>query len=326
MIIGVSGKINSGKDLTGKIIQYLTSTYNGSFNDYCIQFKILSDDTTNWQIEKFASKLKQIVSILTGCTIQDLESQEFKSKQLPDEWNHYIHYTIDKKFIKKYANEGIVEYLGKDRIRCHTYRDLLQLIGTDCMRNIIHENVWINALMTDYKSVLHWKNNTKIITDKEYQLYEIGKNGFEKFQEYKIYPNWIITDLRFENELQAIKAKGGISIRINRTIQLSDFVEGFEYQMKSRFGDGTVKSQKDYDNAEWIDCIYTKNLFPYIERMFTGKNNENNLLGLRFKQSNHPSEIALDSITNWDYIIDNNGTIEELIEKVKEILIKEKII
>ena len=283
MIIGVSGKINSGKDLTGKIIQYLTSTYNGSFNDYCIQFKILSDDTTNWQIEKFASKLKQIVSILTGCTIQDLESQEFKSKQLPDEWNHYIHYTIDKKFIKKYANEGIVEYLGKDRIRCHTYRDLLQLIGTDCMRNIIHENVWINALMTDYKSVLHWKNNTKIITDKEYQLYEIGKNGFEKFQEYKIYPNWIITDLRFENELQAIKAKDGISIRVNREVVPEHICK--------------------HCGIEVIQADYLCYKAP----------------------KEHNSETALDNAT-FDYTIDNNGTIEELIEKVKEILIKEKII
>jgi len=34
---------------------------------------------------------------------------------------------------------------------------------------------------------------------------------------------------------------------------------------------------------------------------------------------------ALDNAT-FDYIIDNNGTIEELIIKVKEILIKEKII
>ena len=39
----------------------------------------------------------------------------------------------------------------------------------------------------------------------------------------------------------------------------------------------------------------------------------------------HPSETALDNHP-FDYTIDNNGTIEELIEKVREILIKEKLI
>ena len=40
----------------------------------------------------------------------------------------------------------------------------------------------------------------------------------------------------------------------------------------------------------------------------------------------HLSEIALDDYKNWNYVIDNNGTIEDLIEKVKQILIQEKII
>jgi hypothetical protein len=39
----------------------------------------------------------------------------------------------------------------------------------------------------------------------------------------------------------------------------------------------------------------------------------------------HESETALDN-AKFDYEIINDGTIEELIEKVKEILIKEKII
>ena len=39
----------------------------------------------------------------------------------------------------------------------------------------------------------------------------------------------------------------------------------------------------------------------------------------------HPSETALDD-AEFDYEIINDGTIEDLIEKVKEILIKENII
>jgi dephospho-CoA kinase len=33
----------------------------------------------------------------------------------------------------------------------------------------------------------------------------------------------------------------------------------------------------------------------------------------------HPSETVLDTYSDFDYVIDNDGTIEELIEKVKEI-------
>jgi hypothetical protein len=39
----------------------------------------------------------------------------------------------------------------------------------------------------------------------------------------------------------------------------------------------------------------------------------------------HPSETALDD-AKFDYIIENDGTLDELVEKVRAILIREKII
>lgn len=33
----------------------------------------------------------------------------------------------------------------------------------------------------------------------------------------------------------------------------------------------------------------------------------------------HPSETALDDYAEWDVVIDNNGTLEELIEKTREV-------
>jgi hypothetical protein len=39
----------------------------------------------------------------------------------------------------------------------------------------------------------------------------------------------------------------------------------------------------------------------------------------------HPSETALDD-AKFDYVIDNDGTLDELVEKVRVILTKEKII
>lgn len=60
------------------------------------------------------------------------------------------------------------------------------------MRNVIHPNIWCTALMNDYKDVVDFDTNTP--SNK----------------------NWIITDMRFGNEFEAVKNKGGICIRINR--------------------------------------------------------------------------------------------------------------
>jgi hypothetical protein len=86
------------------------------------------------------------------------------------------------------------------------------------------------------------------------------------------YPNWIITDVRFPNELKAIKDRDGIIIRVNRPIL----------------------NETAYNKA-------------YRET------------------HEHESENSLDSAT-FDYVIDNNSDISSLIEKVREILVKENIL
>ena len=109
---------------------------------------------------KFAGKLKDIASHLTGIPIEDFEDQEFKKTNLGPEW-----WTT--------CDEGHQPM---------TVRDFLQKLGTDALRNGLHTNVWVNALMADY--------------DED--------------------SNWVITDTRFPNEAQAIKDKGGIVIRVDR--------------------------------------------------------------------------------------------------------------
>ncbi len=104
-----------------------------------------------------------------------------------------------------------------------TPRDAMIKVGTDFGRNMIHPNIWIESL----------------------------------FNRYNSQDNILITDLRFINEYQEIKKRGGIVIRINRF------------------------------------------------------NNINH--------NNHISECELDDY-KFDYIIDNNGSIEELKEKVINII------
>lgn len=269
MIIGISGKIGSGKDTIGKIIQYLTNPFD---RDMKTEFNLNEDYSagSQWQIKKFACKLKKIVSILTGIPIEDLEKQEVKDKVLGEEWWYY-------KFEgTEYIRAVMLPYLEakykeKDKDNKYlvkpTVRQLLQEIGTDAMRNIIHPNIWVNALFTDYKvKPNYW------ISKADYDLET--KKKCNPSEDY--YPNWIITDMRFPNELQAVKDKGGITIRVNRPYQ-------------------TVVGQS---NGNWATFNHTQF---------------------------HHSETALDN-AEFDYIIDNNDTIEDLIEKVKGILIKEKII
>lgn len=308
MIIGVSGKIGSGKDTIGTIIRCLTSDIID--NETIIE--VLKDNDEQWnpskptrfQIKKFAYKLKQIVSLLTGCRIEDLENQEFKNKELGEEWNYYITTLTDSdgkvQMVRSTPTEEAKIMLPfPNRIKPYTYRELLQRVGTEAMRNMIHQDVWINALFADYKH--NYSLWTKKIDKLHYAQHNstlcgrplLGNNYANNYKEVdeelendvrqfcpdcitKVFPNWIITDTRFPNEAIAIKDRNGIVIRVNRESQIDRFKK-----------------------------IDTDRFHNYSQE--------------------HPSETGLDDY-KFDYVIDNNGTIDELIEKVKEILIKEKVI
>ena len=281
MIISISGKINSGKDTVGKILQYLTYTKNNrmSFESFCL----LKDRWYNfkdWKIKKFADKLKDITCILLGCTREQLEDREFKEKELGEEWWYWkvysdirndkfelIPYKGEKSFYDRESN-----YKGHILTKL-TPRKLLQLLGTECGRNIIHPNVWVNALFAEYKpKEAPYKHLGDLLEDKHHGLLNS--------------PNWIITDMRFPNELQAVKDRGGITIRVNRPDIYDSGIKMYHHSK------GVSTMTEEYKKA---------------------------------KRNEHPSETALDT-AKFDYVIDNNGSIEDLIEKVREILIKENII
>ena len=264
MLIGISGKINSGKDLVGQIIQYLTEGIdkaNIPFDKWDGQ-TLWGAKQFDWKVVKFADKLKDIVCLLIGCTREQLEDREFKEKELGEEW-WYVQQFNKVLSHQEYLNyiQG-TSYLYKESdIIKPTPRMLLQQIGTELFRNLVHPNTWVNATMVSYRPFIEGhpnliKSNGKVLI--EGQVYFMGK---------AVYPNWIITDCRFPNEADAVKSRGGINIRVNRPKEV---------------------------NTDEL----------HIE---------------------HSSETALDDY-KFDYVIDNTGTVEELINKVREILIKEKII
>jgi hypothetical protein len=171
MIIGVSGYSGSGKDTVGQLIQQLTAQERYGYLE------------NTWEIKKWAGKLKTIASLLTGISEINFEDQEFKKTNLGPEWNKQVLYDSDAKWIV----EG-----GEMHEEPMTVREFLQKLGTDGLRDGLHSNVWVNALMADYIEQYN------IDTDRT------------------TWPNWIITDTRFPNEAEAIKKAGGIIIRVDR--------------------------------------------------------------------------------------------------------------
>ncbi len=193
-IIAISGKKGSGKDTVGNIIQYLTAYGKYSSFEQFMQ-RTPRNAGNPWGIKKFADPLKDMLCILLNCTRDNLEDEEFKSKELPEEWWYY---KIADKILPRFYYPNKIDndicearYLVKP-----TPRLLLTQMGTECGRDILHPNLWVNALFSQYNPT----------------------GEFNYIDDKTIYPKWIITDLRFPNEMKAVRDRDGITIRVERQV------------------------------------------------------------------------------------------------------------
>lgn len=245
-LIGISGHKESGKDLVARIIQYLRyREENPNFSTDSISSINLSNyfqygfclfptngeeciniiEESGLENRKFADKVKDIVCLLIGCTREQLEDRDFKEKPLGEEWWIYrvkdtphspyrsVPYNKDHTFKSFYSMKEIQT----------SPRILLQLLGTDFGREMVHPNIWINSLLNNY-------------------IPNVSK--------------WLVSDVRFSNEVEAIQQKGGVVVRIVRDENTSD---------------------------------------------------------------KHTSEVVLNNYGNFDFVVKNDGTIADLIQKIKEI-------
>lgn len=301
-IISVSGRIFSGKDTVGRIIQIVTDSPHFT-NEGVVSFLDKPALDPKWEIKKFADKLKDIVCMLLGCSREQLEDREFKEKPLGEEWHKFISAKFPKRTSEEIANSDSI--LVESLYEVLTPRKLLQRIGTDLFRDQLHPNIWVNALMSEYKGI-------QIAFHKGDYMGKCKKcgvqmNGVDKRQtrckkccEEVLYPNWIITDTRFPNELKAVKDKEGITIRVIREDEFSKCLEDIEYF---------------YSN--YVTINGEKPTVRNIDRSIFSK--------YKLKNPPHESETALDN-AEFDYVIENDGTLLELVEKVRKILTKEKIL
>ncbi len=151
-IIGISGKINSGKDVTAEIIQLIDYIDKHSRNwEFSSGYELYMQQSDSFKVKYFADSLRKVINVLTDIPEELLKKRYVKDMSAGYSWNF------------------------------RTYRELLQLVGTEGLRSI-NEDVWCTSL----------------------------------FCRYDPSQRWLIPDTRFQNEAKIIKDNGGIVIRIER--------------------------------------------------------------------------------------------------------------
>lgn len=124
-----------------------------------------------------------------------------------------------------YSQEGKNKYLEDWDL---TIGEFQQLLGTNAVRDNLHKDAWVLSTFSSFN-------------------YDTD--------------NWVISDVRFPNEANKIKALDGLLIKIERNVTID--------------------------------------------------HNRNNT---------HESETALDNYTGWDYIIQNNDTIQTLYKNIDDVI------
>lgn len=367
MIIGISGKKQSGKDTVAKIIQYL---YEKNRVEQQAGFDLLSSvDTiegidypnleiflnatpdfvrrvrTGWTIKKFADPLKSMVCILLGCSLEDLESEEFKSTPLGPRWVTYFAQGKDKRKMQltpfySSMEQLLIEINSKKFKTIHgdstkytlekremTPRLLLQLLGTEFGRNLISPNVWVNSLLSRYTPIVKNPEAAPLLNNGSSVLncVSCGKSFYHtrdypvcptcvKSEEVIFYPNWIISDVRFPNEANAIKELGGIVIRVDRNmdqIPTQEAIERFENNLLiyALYQDGT---EALVEKREELDFLVKKGQIFGVEKPE--------------QKNSHESETALDEYEFFDGRIYNDTSIRDLEKQVQNFLDKNNLL
>lgn len=175
MILGITGKAQSGKDTACKIIQlvHLFRHYaSNSIKQEKSEFEFVKDNIENpYTVDcvkcAFADALKECASLILGEDRFLFEENSFKESPTS------------------------LELYNKDGERM-TNRQFLQYFGTEVGR-AIDKDLWVKVLMNKYQTEMdNWA------------------------KEIENEPIWIVPDVRFPNEAEAIRKTGGQIWKIER--------------------------------------------------------------------------------------------------------------
>jgi hypothetical protein len=300
MIIGIAGKKQHGKDTVAKMLQYLGTTVKHSyaFEDFInpnVNYPLENSNDalsvnygSKWEIHRFADAPKDIMAIILNefdfRRRWEANHNNYRDEELGEEWDRFEVFFTDNNNVKHMVLlfdsleeaeaywttcSGSVKFgYGKTKM---TRRLLIQYLATDGCRYRVHPNIWINTTMSNYKlsrevkgkGVFSQQHNRFVVPagHGEHSGRYLTKPDFVYHLEEPRYPYWIIPDIRFPNEANAVKNKGGIVIKVERTFYKND-------------------------------------------------------------NDTHDSETALDAGFNYDWVIPNSGTINDLLAQVS-IMVRE---
>jgi len=247
-LVGVSGSINSGKDLVGEMLIYIDHADNPTYKGF--ESEVILDSP--YKIKKCADKLKEVVALIIGCKRSDLEDEEFKNRELGEEWWRYQH---DNEILSKAEFEKLPPYThGWWTLVKITPRMMLQEFGTQGGRMVVHPNIWVNALFADYIPKIPY----------------LATSTYDNLES-----KWIITDVRFpDNEGVAVTKRGGLLIGVKRKFALKQpnyaylidggrdeykvpyELEGLNYKLYKSLMHESETAMGDYS---WCDVVIENN-------------------------------------------------------------------
>lgn len=189
-----------------------------------------------WEKDSFAASLKDAVSAIFG----------WDRKMLAGE-------TPEDRTIRESKDDFWSDRLGFDV----TPRNILQKLGTDCIRNHFNNDIWVYSL--------------------EHKIHNASNNV-------------IITDCRFQNEITQLKKLGATFIRVMRDPIPEWFSDAIEL---NHYKQGGLNLPNEH-------------IFSTIEKL----------------KNVHISEYDWIGVDYPDYIISNNGSLEDLEQEVCKIMEK----
>lgn len=207
MIIGIAGNINSGKDTVASIINYIHSVgkNNATFSEWKIK-QTAFDNSYSHKVIHFADIIKSNLANIFCLSVDVFNNRKFKDElwYIPST-GKFIEEEEIKSYHKKVTNDNDFEFNCSNPNHIIKLRTLLQMYGENC-KSLFGEYVWTKSTINQakYINIAH-----KIC---------------------------IIPDVRFNQEVVAIKANDGIIIKLYRP-------------------DGEIKSNHNSENNH-LDCDY----------------------------------------------------------------------
>lgn len=209
MIIGITGKKDTGKSLAARLIKEIMLQHNQQF----------------WEVKAFGDKVKDVTAISWGLERSILDDRDFKD-------NYCINYLTGKVVINNNVPNGhfIVDSTDALSIFINYYntginfcfyemwipiRILIQYEGTEIGRNKRGKDCWINSLMKNYTfdwviSDIRYENEAKKIIDLEGTLIKTIRNTGNKDEHSSeseldsIEPHYIVDNNKFIGEVKKL--------------------------------------------------------------------------------------------------------------------------